>query len=37
LQPRHVDGVLYVDFYGISTVNKLHPLLYSGKWGKTQI
>ena len=21
LQPRHVDGVLYVDFYGISTVN----------------
>jgi len=24
LQPRHVDGVLYVDFYGISTVNK-HP------------
>ena len=22
LQPRHVDGVLYVDFYGISTVNK---------------
>ena len=22
LQPRHVDGVLYVDFYGISTVNR---------------
>ena len=21
LQPRHVDGVLYVDFYSISTVN----------------
>ena len=25
LQPRHVDGVLYVDFYGISTVNIDHP------------
>jgi len=23
LQPRHVDGVLYVDFYGISTVNSM--------------
>ena len=23
LQPRHVDGVLYVDFYGISTVNSV--------------
>jgi len=23
LQPRHVDGVLYVHFYGISTVNRL--------------
>jgi len=23
LQPRHVDGVLYVDFYGISTVNNV--------------
>jgi len=22
LKPRHVDGVLYVDFYGISTVNR---------------
>jgi len=25
LQPRHVDGVLYVDFYGISTVNTTAP------------